>query len=92
MTIVLRGYIRVPAEDLDEVRGALDEHIRLTRLEEGCLRFDVLQDDADPLRFNVHEEFGDQRAFDAHQQRMRASRWREVSENAARHYEISRDE
>ena len=88
MKIRLHGYITVSDEDLDRVRGALAEHIRLTRQELGCLRFEVDPDAADPNRFNVYEEFIDRRAFERHQVRVRTSTWGDVSANASRHYQI----
>lgn len=88
MKIRLRGYITVPDEDLDRARGALAEHIRLTRQEVGCLRFEVTPDATDQNRFDVYEEFVDRRAFEQHQARVRNSDWGEVSANASRHYQI----
>ena len=88
MTVVLTGYIDVPAERLDAVRAALTEHIRLTRAEEGCLRFDVTEC-ADPFgRFEVSEAFATPAAFKAHQARGAQSAWADVTKGIARHYNI----
>jgi quinol monooxygenase YgiN len=56
------------------VRQHLPEHLRLTRLEPGCLSFDVTQGD-DPMIWHVAETFRDAEAFAAHQTRTRASAW-----------------
>lgn len=88
MKIVLHGHIRVPNEDLDAVREALDEHIRLTRAEEGCLVFDVTAAADDPHRFDVFEKFVDRAAFERHQARIKGSRWGEVTANVERFYDI----
>lgn len=52
----------------------LPDHIRLSRAEPGCLRFDIWQDD-DPLVWHLAELFGDAEAFAAHQARARDSQW-----------------
>lgn len=85
--VVVKGYILVPEADLAVIKKELDIHIMLTLQEPGCLVFEISQDDKDQRRFNVYEEFVDQAAFLIHQQRVRNSRWGEVSGNVERHYQ-----
>ena len=88
MTFVLTGHVDVPAERLDAVRAALPEHIRLTRAEEGCIRFDVTER-AEPVgRFEVSEAFTTPAAFKAHQLRGSKSAWAVVTKDIPRHYSI----
>lgn len=74
MSVTLTGRL-ICANDSEAalVRAHLPEHLRLTRAEPGCLRFDVTP--IDPLTWQVDEEFTDRAAFDAHQTRTRASEW-----------------
>ena len=53
--ITLKGFIVVPADDLDTVKAELDNHVQLTIAEEGCLVFEITQDQSNPNRFNVYE-------------------------------------
>ncbi|CUH83131.1 putative quinol monooxygenase [Thalassovita mediterranea] len=85
--IQLTGAMICTTERLAEVRAALPEHIRLTRLEPGCLKFDVVERDGG--RFEVDELFSDRAAFDAHQARGAASDWARVTAGLPREYEIS---
>lgn len=87
--IVLTGYIDVPADRLDAVRAALPDHVALTRVEPGCLSFEVHEDPQVPGRFTVAERFVDRDAFDAHQTRTGASPWADITAGLARHYAIS---
>lgn len=89
MTVILTGHIDVPLKRLEEVKTALQEHIRLTRAEPGCLRFDVVADDTVPGRFNVFETFVDHAAFDHHQTRTQSSVWAEITQGIPRSYTIS---
>ncbi|MFM5384476.1 putative quinol monooxygenase [Aeromonas veronii] len=66
-----------------------DNHIQLTRAETGCLIFKVTQDPLNPCRFDVYEEFVDQAAFQAHQARVKSSRWRKITVNVERHYTVT---
>ncbi|GAA5524222.1 hypothetical protein Maes01_00776 [Microbulbifer aestuariivivens] len=86
--VTLRGYILVPESELEVVKNELDNHKRPTLEEPGCLVFRVTENPENPLRFDVYEEFAHRAAFDLHQQRVRASRWGQVTLNIERHYQI----
>lgn len=86
--VFLDGHLQVPPEGIEAVLAALPEHTRLTRAEPGCLHFEVRQSSQDPTRFLVSEIFVDEDAFDAHQQRARASDWAKVTAGMPRHYNI----
>ncbi|MGB7285374.1 MAG: antibiotic biosynthesis monooxygenase [Salaquimonas sp.] len=88
-TVLLIGYIDVPADRLAEVKEALRLHIDLTRKETGCIFFNVDPSDEIEGRFKVSEAFVDQAAFDAHQARARISPWAIASEGIPRDYKIS---
>jgi quinol monooxygenase YgiN len=45
--------------------------------EPGCLRFDIIQDNADPNRFYFYEVYVDEAAFNAHLTQPHYLRWRE---------------
>lgn len=89
MTVALTGrLICTTAAEAARVRAHLPEHIRLTRAEPGCLRFDVVET-ADPLVWQVDETFADRAAFDAHQARTRASRWAQETAGIARDFRVT---
>lgn len=87
--VILKGYIIVPLEDLNAVIEALPIHIEKTTQEAGCLVFRVLQDQQQSNRFTVHEEFVDKESFDVHQDRVKGSKWGDVSANIERHYHVN---
>lgn len=86
--LVLSGYINVPVVDVEAIKSALNEHIRLTRQEPGCVVFTVTQRELEPTIFDVYEEFINKQAFEDHQKRVATSHWGHVSKNAERHYKI----
>ncbi|GLT14471.1 putative quinol monooxygenase [Vibrio algivorus] len=89
--VVLQGYIIVPEKDLALIINELENHRLLTWQEEGCLVFNVEQSPNNLCRFNVYEEFTDQAAFEFHQQRVKASLWGKLSQNAKRYYQITNE-
>lgn len=76
------------AEETALVRRYLPEHIRLTKEETGCLRFEVKETD-DPLIWSVEELFSSQETFDTHQARTKASVWGKETRAIAREYAIA---
>lgn len=88
--VILQGHIIVSDADLAIVRSELPIHEKLTKQETGCLIFKVLQDQSDPNKFNVYEEFIDQNSFDNHQSRVKSSNWGNVTKNVQRDYQITR--
>jgi autoinducer 2-degrading protein len=56
--------------------AAEDDSTCSVRDEPGCLRFDVLQDNADPNHFYFYEVYLDEDAFKAHGTMPHFTRWR----------------
>jgi (4S)-4-hydroxy-5-phosphonooxypentane-2,3-dione isomerase len=66
------GYRDAFVESLmGDARGSVND-------EPGCLRFDVLQDSADPNRIFLYEVYKDEQALDAHRQAPHFKKWRET--------------
>ena len=87
--VILQGHIVVPDNDLEAVTQALVIHKELTLSEPGCIVFRVSQSTLQPNRFEVYEEFTNRDAFEAHQQRVKASEWGKTSKNVTRHYQVT---
>ena len=87
--VILQGHILVPDTDLESVTQALVVHKELTLSEPGCIVFRVSQSTLQPNRFEVYEEFTNRDAFEAHQQRVKASEWGKISKNVTRHYQVT---
>ncbi len=60
--------------------AALDDSTCSVRDEPGCLRFDVLQDNADPNRFFFYEVYKDEAALDAHRAAPHYAVWKAVAD------------
>ncbi|CAM4388221.1 putative quinol monooxygenase [Vibrio agarivorans] len=86
--VILKGIIEIPFDQLESVRVCLPQHIQLTREERGCVVFDVVVRPNNPCCYDVYEEFISRAAFDAHQQRVKASRWGKVTKQVIRDYQI----
>ena len=87
--ISLSGTMSCGADDISVVLAALPDHIRLSRAETGCLSFDISQDAANPGVFHVSESFVDQAAYEAHQDRTRASAWWQATQAFPRNFTVS---
>ena len=70
------------------VRPLLDEHIRLTLAEPGCLAFAVTPNPTDPTRLDVAERFRDRASLEAHRRRTAASPWGAATRHLKRRYRV----
>ena len=84
--VIVKGFIAVPEAELALIIQELAVHKNLTQKEVGCLVFDVTQRAENPSHFDVYEEFIDNAAFNKHQERVKNSRWGEITGNVERHY------
>ena len=90
--IALNGFLICRSlEEADRVSELLPDHIRLTRAEPGCLRFEVFRSHADPIRFAVSEVFRDREAFEAHQARAAGTIWARATRGIPRDYTITEE-
>jgi len=73
--------LKVKPERREEFLKAVEEDGRGSREDEpGCLRFDVLQDNADPDHYYFYEIYRDEAALKAHTQAPHYQVWRQVVE------------
>jgi (4S)-4-hydroxy-5-phosphonooxypentane-2,3-dione isomerase len=73
--------LKVKPERREEFLKAVEEDGRGSREDEpGCLRFDVLQDNADPNHYYFYEIYRDEAALTAHTQAPHYQVWRQAVE------------
>src|SRR3979411_622535 len=72
--------LKVKPESRDTfLAAAQDDSVCSVRDEPGCLRFDVLEDQADANHFFFYEVYRDEAALQAHGRAEPFARWRAVS-------------
>lgn len=86
--VILSGYLEVADDDIYIIKSGLAGHIKRTRAERGCERFDVWQDVDVPNIFHVFEIFKSPAAFEHHQKQSAKSEWAVISQSAKRQYHI----
>lgn len=86
--ITVTGYLRASAEDAALIRRLLPEHVRLSRAEPGCERFNVVASTSIAHALELDEAFTDRAAFEAHQARTRASAWGRETAHIVRDFEV----
>lgn len=86
--VYLAGHMSVPEAQHTIVNREISEHIKLTREESGCLKFDVIQDSVSKSKFHVFEIFKSPLDFERHQLRAQKSAWGAVTRDCQRDYVI----
>ena len=73
--------VRIKPERREQFLAAIEDDATCSvRDEPGCLRFDVLQDQADPDHYYFYEVYRDEAAFEAHLQTPHLARWLKAAE------------
>jgi nucleoside-diphosphate-sugar epimerase len=85
-SVILAGHMDVPPARRRIIAEALPRHIRLSRAEAGCQRFDIAEDIKIAGRYHLTDIFKSKAAFAAHQKRSAASDWAAASQGVSRHY------
>ncbi|MDB5451626.1 MAG: antibiotic biosynthesis monooxygenase [Caulobacteraceae bacterium] len=78
MMIVIGGTMRLPPENLDQIRPHMATVIAANRAEAGCIEFSLAEDCLEPGLIRVFEIWADQPALDAHRKTQHLATWREV--------------
>ena len=76
--IIVHVHAHVKPDAIEAFRAASIENARESRREPGVVRFDVLEDSADPTRFVLYEVFRDPAAAAAHRETPHYLRWRDA--------------
>jgi autoinducer 2-degrading protein len=72
--------LRIRPEKRDRFLAAAEANSTASvRDEPGCVRFDVVVDQADPNHFFYYEVYVDEAAFDAHKKTPHYAKWREAA-------------
>ena len=79
--IALVVSLHVVPEHLDDFLAAIGENAERSFTDEpGCLRFDVVQDTADPHHFHFYELYADEDALAAHRTAPHFAQWRSAAD------------
>ena len=60
------AHLTARPDRIDEVREALINLIEATRAEDGCIRYELTQNNGDPTDFTFVEEWTDDESLDRH--------------------------
>jgi len=75
--------VEIEPDRIDDFKKALSVNAVKSRLEEGCYRFDVLQDRENPNKFTFYEVYEDSAAIDAHKQTKHYDGWAQLKASGA---------
>ncbi|HEU5395952.1 MAG TPA: putative quinol monooxygenase [Verrucomicrobiae bacterium] len=75
---IVHVHVQVKPETVESFKAASRTNARLSLLEPGCLRFDVLQQADDPARFVLVEHYRDGDANAAHKETPHYAAWRDA--------------
>ena len=77
---ILHVHLKVKPERIDEFIAASVENAQNSVREAGCVRFDIVQDTADPSHFEFIEVYRDQAAHASHRDSEHYKTWAGLAE------------
>ena len=77
--------VRVKEDRLDEFLPVIEHDAVESRKEPGCMRFDVLRDDDDKLKFYFYEMYRDSESVEHHKNQPHYLRWSEFKSSGGIH-------
>ena len=84
----LNGWIEIPFAEQGRLLPLLEEHVRLTRSEPGCLAFDITKGREDPSRFEAADGSETGPPLRSTSAAPAASAWGEATRELKRNYQI----
>ena len=67
-TLRVVAHLKARPDRIEETRAALIDLIHATRVEDGCITYELMQNNADPTDFTFVEEWTDDAALETHLQ------------------------
>ncbi|MFN3911455.1 putative quinol monooxygenase [Hyphomonas sp.] len=74
--IVIEGTVRIPPENLEAARPVMEQMIRASRAEDGCIDYAYAVDVLDPGLVRVTERWASREALAAHFKAAHMATWR----------------
>lgn len=74
--IVIEGTVRIPPANLEKARGMMEQMIRASRAEAGCIDYAYSVDVLDPGLIRVNESWESRDALAAHFKTAHMATWR----------------
>lgn len=80
MSVIVMGEFRLPPENLEAARPAMERVVTLTRTEQGCLGYSYAPDLLDPCLIRIAEKWESAEALAAHLAMPHMDEWKRVRE------------
>lgn len=81
-TLTIIAHITAKDNSVDLVKAELEKLIPVTRDEEGCIRYDLFQDNDSPAHFMFHESWATRELWQAHMENQHLKDFSAATEGA----------
>jgi len=76
-------HVEIKPDRLEDFKKALKFNAEQSRMEEGCYRFDVLEDQENPCKFVFYESYKNPAAVDFHKTTAHYDGWNKLKTDGA---------
>ncbi len=86
LTIV--ANIQANADKIERVKAELEKLVPITQAEEGCIQYDLHQDNEDPARFLFYENWESRELWQVHMSAPHLAAYRQATEGAVAEFTL----
>lgn len=86
LTIVANIHAKV--DQIDRVKAQLENLVPITRAEEGCIQYDLHQDNEDPAHFLFYENWESRELWQAHMNAPHLAAYKKATEGAVAEFSL----
>lgn len=86
--ITIVAHIHAHPDQIDLVRAELEKLIPITRGEEGCIQYDLHQDNEDPAYFMFYENWESRDLWQAHMNAPHLAAYQQATEGAVAEFTL----
>lgn len=88
-TLTIVANIHVKKEHIDLVKQELEKLIPITRSEQGCLQYDLHQDNEDPAHFLFYENWESRERWQTHMNAAHLAAYMKATEGAVEQFTLN---
>lgn len=88
-TLTIVANINAKADKIDLVQAELEKLIDITRAEEGCLQYDLHQDNENPAHFLFYENWESRDLWQQHMNNAHLAKYMKATEDAVASFTVN---
>lgn len=88
-TLTIVAIIKARADQIDLVKTELEKLIDISRAEEGCINYDLHQDNEEPAHFKLYENWESRELWQVHMNKQHLKEYMAATDSAVEEFTVN---